>query len=77
METAVANGIDGIRGECGGSLACAPCHVYVEDRVGPADATEADMLEFAEEEVRDNSRLCCQIAVTPELDGLVVHIPAA
>lgn len=81
METAVANGIPGIRGECGGSLACATCHVYVDDafadRVGASGDMEADMLDFAEDEVRPESRLCCQIKVSPAIDGIVLHVPAA
>lgn len=79
METALANGIDDIRGECGGALACATCHVYVEEApegvIGAAGEDETDMLEFAETEVRPESRLCCQIKVAQELGGLVVRLP--
>ena len=80
MQAAVWNAIRGIDGDCGGVCACATCHVYVDDAwvaaVGAADETEVAMLELAED-VRANSRLACQIAITPELDGLILHLPAA
>ncbi len=79
METALANGIDEIRGECGGALACATCHVYVEAApegvIGVAGEDEMDMLDFAETEVRAESRLCCQIKVSEKLGGLVERLP--
>lgn len=79
METALANGIDEIRGECGGALACATCHVYVaeapEGVISAAGEDEMDMLDFAETEVRPESRLCCQIKVSKEMGGLVVQLP--
>ncbi|WP_424140584.1 2Fe-2S iron-sulfur cluster-binding protein [Roseomonas chloroacetimidivorans] len=79
MEGAVANGVDGIVGECGGSLMCATCHVYVdEDHLSKLSArgeVEEEMLDSAAAEVLPNSRLSCQIRVTPELDGLVVRLP--
>ncbi|RVU16358.1 2Fe-2S iron-sulfur cluster-binding protein [Methylobacterium oryzihabitans] len=79
METALRNNVPGIDAECGGACACATCHVYVaeewQDRVGPAEPMEQDMLDFASD-VRPNSRLCCQIRVTPEIDGLTVTTPA-
>ena len=78
MEVAKANLIDGIEAECGGACACATCHVYVDgdwvEKTGTAEAMEEDMLDFAFE-VRPESRLSCQIKVTPELDGLIVRIP--
>lgn len=80
MRGAVNNGIEGIVGECGGGLACATCHCYVDaawtDVVGgPSSDDERDMLESAAAEVRPTSRLSCQIEITPELDGLVVLLP--
>jgi 2Fe-2S ferredoxin len=78
METAKMNLIEGIEAECGGACACATCHVYVDDawkeKTGAPSQMEEDMLDFAYD-VRPTSRLCCQIRVTPELDGLVVRIP--
>lgn len=79
MRGAVNNGVDGIIGECGGGLACATCHCYVAadwmDRLPPASDDEQAMLESAAESRRPNSRLSCQIVVTPDLDGLTVHMP--
>jgi ferredoxin, 2Fe-2S len=78
MEGAKLNDIDGVDAECGGACACATCHVYVDaawrDAVGKPAEMEEDMLDFAFD-VREGSRLSCQIKVTPELDGLVVRIP--
>ena len=78
MQLATSNAVPGIDAECGGSLSCATCHVYIPDDwlsiVGPPSATEKDMLEFAEEPAA-NSRLSCQIKFTSALDGLTVHIP--
>ncbi|HEY8267379.1 MAG TPA: 2Fe-2S iron-sulfur cluster-binding protein [Xanthobacteraceae bacterium] len=78
METAIRNKVPGIVAECGGACSCATCHVHVEEtwkeKVGPPSAMEEDMLDFAFD-VRPTSRLSCQIKVTPELDGLVVHTP--
>lgn len=80
MRGAVNNGIEGIVGECGGGLACATCHCYIDeawaDKVGgPSSDDERDMLESAAAEVRPTSRLSCQIEITPDLDGLVVRLP--
>jgi ferredoxin, 2Fe-2S len=80
MKGAVNSGIEGIVGECGGGLACATCHCYVDDawtsRVGPPTSqAERDMLECASSETRPSSRLSCQIAMSDALDGLVVHLP--
>ena len=78
METAIKNGVPGIDAECGGACACATCHVYIDEawrkKVGPPTAMEEDMLDFGYD-VRSNSRLSCQIKVTEDLDGLVVHTP--
>jgi 2Fe-2S ferredoxin len=79
MEAAVKNAVPGIDADCGGACACATCHVYVEpnwvERAGSRSDMEEDMLDFAFD-VRDNSRLSCQIKVTDALDGLVVQVPA-
>jgi len=81
MQVALASGIEGIVAECGGSMMCATCHVYVDEdwklAVGDASDDERAMLDFAASEVRPVSRLSCQIAVTDDLDGLVVHLPDA
>ena len=78
MEAAKLNSVAGIEAECGGACACATCHVYVDGawkaKVGKPAEMEEDMLDFAFE-VKDSSRLSCQIKVTPELDGLVLRVP--
>jgi 2Fe-2S ferredoxin len=79
MQGAVNNTINGVVAECGGGLACATCHCYVDaawiSRVGPPSQAEAEMLESAASETKPGSRLSCQIMVTEALDGLVVHLP--
>ncbi len=79
MRAAILNGIDGIVAECGGEMMCATCHVYIEepylDRTASQSDDERAMLEFTASERRPNSRLSCQLVVTPEMDGLVVHLP--
>ncbi|MFN3892434.1 MAG: 2Fe-2S iron-sulfur cluster-binding protein [Beijerinckiaceae bacterium] len=78
MEAAIRNDIPGIEAECGGACACATCHVYVDEafaeKMPKAEPMEEDMLDFAYD-VRNNSRLSCQIKVTDALDGLVVTTP--
>ncbi|MCB1529672.1 MAG: 2Fe-2S iron-sulfur cluster binding domain-containing protein [Rhodospirillales bacterium] len=84
MEIAVKNGIEAIEGACGGSLACATCHLYVHpdwwDRcLGEEDEKseeEEDMLDLAFD-IRKKSRLGCQIMVTEDMDGLIVAMPGA
>ena len=79
MEVARANSVDEIFAECGGQMMCATCHVYVGpewlDKTGLAGPNEREMLELANCEVTAASRLSCQIKLTPELDGLTVHLP--
>ena len=79
METALRNNVPGIDAECGGACSCATCHVYVADDwidvVGRAQDMEQDMLDFATD-VRETSRLSCQIKITPALDGLTVTTPS-
>ena len=78
MEGAIQNDIPGIDADCGGSMACATCHVYVEekwlDKIPKAEEAEVDMIDMAYEPNKF-SRLSCQIIVSDELDGLVVNIP--
>jgi 2Fe-2S ferredoxin len=79
METAMKNDVPGIIASCGGSCACATCHVYVDEawlaKTGERSAEEEDMLDTAID-VEPNSRLSCQITVTEELDGLTVRVAA-
>ena len=79
MQAALRNGVEGIVAECGGECACATCHVYVDARFAallpPPDATESDLLGFVAAERTPTSRLSCQIALSPALDGIEVTIP--
>lgn len=80
MRGALNNDLPGIVGECGGGLACATCHCYVDDAWtakvgGPSSQDETDMLESTAAEVTHASRLSCQIVITPALDGLIIHLP--
>ncbi len=78
MEGAIQNNIPGIDADCGGSMACATCHVYVQedwlDKLNKIEDSEQDMLDMAHNP-KKNSRLSCQLIVTDELDGLVVTTP--
>ena len=78
MEGAVQNNIPGIHADCGGSMACATCHVYVKEewfnKLPKKEDGEEDMLDMAFEP-KKNSRLSCQLMVSDQLDGLVVNLP--
>jgi 2Fe-2S ferredoxin len=75
METAVRNGVPGIIAECGGSLSCATCHVFVDpdDLAGlpPMEEMEDEMLWGAAEDRQDNSRLSCQLRLC---EGADLHV---
>jgi len=77
MEAALVKEVPGIKAECGGACACATCHVHVVEGQGPAlpepSEAEADQLDTAFF-VQDNSRLSCQLPVTPDMDGLAVRL---
>lgn len=77
MEGAIASGVSGILAICGGSCACSTCHAYIDEQwieaVGPANEIEESTLELATDR-RAGSRLTCQIQMSSELDGLVVHV---
>ena len=79
MEGAVQNNIPGIDADCGGSMACATCHVYVDekwfDKLKKKDEDEEDMLDMAYQPNKF-SRLSCQLIVSNELDGLIVRMPS-
>ncbi len=78
METARTKDVDGIIGECGGSCACATCHVYVEPDwqavLGEPDVLEEMTLEGVSHIVQDNSRLGCQVLLSEAMDGLRVVV---
>ena len=77
MEIATDHNVEGIEGSCGGVCSCATCHVHVApdwmERVGPPSETEQEMLNF-EPNTTERSRLCCQIEMSDDLDGLIVAV---
>ena len=79
MQVATTHGVDEIVAECGGNAMCATCHVYVDEgwiaRLTPMSEEEDELLNGVAAERLENSRLSCQIKITPELDGLVVKLP--
>jgi 2Fe-2S ferredoxin len=79
MQGARRNHVAGIEAECGGAMACATCHVYVDpawrDLVGGPSSDEAAMLDYAVLVDPERSRLACQINITERLDGLIVVVP--
>jgi len=78
MEGAIKNSIPGIDADCGGSCACATCHVYVDEnflnKIPKAQESEQDMIDFVQDADK-SSRLSCQIIITNDLDGIVVRMP--
>ena len=78
MEGAVQNNIPGIDADCGGGMACATCHVYVKeewfDKLPKKEDGEEDMIDMAYEP-KKYSRLSCQLTVSDELNGLIIHMP--
>lgn len=80
MEAAVAANVPRVIGECGGNLSCATCHVVVDgdwtNRSGEVGPFEDAMLDVAEAERQPASRLSCQIRMTSDIDGIILHVPA-
>ena len=80
MLGATINGVAGIEADCGGTLSCATCHVYVDPawvgRLPEPELMEVELMEGVAAERRPNSRLSCQILLTEALDGLTVELPA-
>ena len=78
MQIALDNGVPGIVADCGGCRSCATCHGYVDeawfDRLPPASSDELELVSYAFDPL-PNSRLTCQVVLTPELDGIVVRLP--
>jgi 2Fe-2S ferredoxin len=78
MQAAVAHGITEIVAECGGTLSCATCHVYVVDgpidHLPPVSADEEEMLDYTASPRESSSRLSCQLPLSAEVDGLVVRV---
>jgi ferredoxin, 2Fe-2S len=78
MQAAVENAVPGIVADCGGSCSCGTCHGFIDpawlEMIPPAGTAEAAMLEGLLE-LKANSRLTCQIAVTADIDGMIVRLP--
>lgn len=78
MQTATWNEINGILGDCGGAMTCATCHVKIDEqwwsKVGDPPEDEVSTMEMSID-VGPHSRLACQIKLSPELNGLVIHVP--
>jgi 2Fe-2S ferredoxin len=79
MLAAASHGVAGIVAECGGNAMCATCHVYVEPpwqgRLPAMTSDEDALLDGAAAERTADSRLSCQIRISPELDGLALRLP--
>jgi ferredoxin, 2Fe-2S len=79
MRAAVSQGVKGIAAECGGAGICATCHVYVDEawlkKLGPVSEDEDTLLDSTASARLSNSRLSCQIKITPALDGLTLRLP--
>jgi 2Fe-2S ferredoxin len=77
MEVVRQNGIDELLALCGGCCSCGTCHVHVDpgwlSELPPMRADEDDLLDMSDYRT-ENSRLSCQLPLTPELDGLRVAI---
>jgi 2Fe-2S ferredoxin len=80
LRVALDNGISGILGDCGGNCSCATCHVYIEGPMAtllPKAVEDEQVMLDGALHLQDNSRLACQIVLTPQLDGLVARMPAS
>lgn len=79
MRAAVSSGVESVAADCGGTLTCATCHVYVDppwaDMLPAVAPDEDEMLEMTASPREPTSRLSCQISLTAELDGLRVRLP--
>jgi len=78
MEGAIQNDVEGIESICGGNCYCGMCRLYVaepwRERVGAAGEFELPVLDgFGDHQ--PGARLACQIPVSEDLNGLVVHLP--
>jgi 2Fe-2S ferredoxin len=78
MTAAIFNNVPGISGECGGCCSCATCHIYVVSSSGdlaPADETERGLLTGVAAELKDESRLACQLVASTALGAITVRVP--
>jgi ferredoxin, 2Fe-2S len=79
MQGATRAGVEGIAADCGGSLTCATCHIYVDeawlDKLPAPSADELSMLEMTASPRLPNSRLSCQLVASAALEGLKISLP--
>jgi ferredoxin, 2Fe-2S len=79
MQGATHAGVEAIAADCGGSLTCATCHIYVDaawaDKLPAPSADELAMLDMTAEPRQPTSRLSCQLVATPAMDGMVIGLP--
>lgn len=79
MQVAYDNGIEGVAAECGGSMSCGTCHVFLDqatfDRIGAPTENEIDMLDLVPSDRHATSRLSCQIKVDAAFAGAEVNVP--
>ena len=77
MQLATSNAVPGIDAECGGSLSCATCHVYMDEKtfaqLPEQNEEESEVIEFMEK-VEATSRLACQVKLTEAFDGMTVTV---
>lgn len=80
MDGSVRNNLPGIVAECGGSCACATCHVFLEQANENAFdepmEEESELIEFLED-TAPNSRLSCQLIVSESSDGAKIRVSDA
>jgi len=66
---------EGTIGVCGGMAMCASCQCYVKSNHELPEMQDDEEAMLSEAfYVKDNSRLGCQIRMTPDLEGLEVEI---
>lgn len=78
MDCALDNHVDGIKAQCGGGANCSTCHCYVEspwfERLPPCTEDENELLSYVWQR-RRNSRLACQVIMSEQLNGILIHMP--
>lgn len=80
MQAATGHGVPGIDADCGGSMVCGTCHVYIaadwQSKLPPKSEMEIQILEYVPSPHPD-ARLSCQIPLSEQLDGLIAVLPPA
>ncbi|MCA0152105.1 2Fe-2S iron-sulfur cluster-binding family protein [Winogradskyella vincentii] len=66
---------EGTVGVCGGMVMCASCQCYVLSDTDLPEMTDDEEAMLSEAfYVKENSRLGCQIPITPDTEGLEVEL---